>query len=275
MKVETITKKQLAEKINYVERDLVTLGLFTPDDFVKLKEEFGLFSMGEKTAHLARNEIKLILTQLPKLIREFPRIAKHQFAGIKKYYIDKKKQLKDKYPITDYTTKSSLVAAFDPKTVLEIGTWYGWGISAIKTACPDAICYTMNPIENSFANNPIEKEKIGWFYKQKGLDINQIWDDSTKFDYTSLPQIDVCYIDGNHKYDFVYSDLDNCAKIAKKAVVLDDYIPSEDSPRGDVLFWGWNNQEVVKAVDDWLEKNDKIFTHAYWIENTPVCVLTK
>jgi hypothetical protein len=208
------------------------------------------------------------------LAKNFPRILTEKYKGIMKYYSDRNKNISKRYPLNDYFYKTGLVTAFKPVSILEIGTWLGWGISMFKVANPEAICYTMNINGGEDANNFIDMSRVGSFYKKKQLEIKQILADSTNYNFSQLGEIDVCYIDGNHKYSHVYSDLKNCSKIAKKAVILDDYIPSAHSPRGDVMMWGWNNKEVVTAVDNFLEETN-IFQAAYWIKETPVCILVK
>jgi len=118
-------------------------------------------------------------------------------------------------------------------------------------------------------------KEIGRAFKKKKIDIRQIWSDSLTFDYQSIKPVDVSYIDGNHKYEYVYSDLINCNKITRKAIIVDDYIPTANSPRGSVLKWGWWNEDVVRAVHAFLKKYPKAVKEAYWLENTPVCVLIK
>ena len=275
MIVEHITKEAFKKKCNVHEVDLVETGLFQEDDLEQIFTEMGVLGVQDKAKHFLKNELILVLKHPFKLLLNFPRIVRDQVLGIIRHYTNSKKKAGDRYPISDYSFKAAVIRSFKPESVLEIGTWYGWGIGAIKHVCPQAMCYTINPKENKDANNPIDKEMVGSFFRKRGLDIHQILADSTKFDFKTLKNIDIIFVDGNHKYDWVYSDLKNSASIAKKAVVMDDYIPSEDSPRGDVLFWSWANRDVVKAVDDFLAKNDGIFKAAYWIEGTPVCVLIK
>lgn len=255
--------------------DLEKLGVFSEADFAKISKEFGLLGTKDKILHLLTNELLLAIINPLKVITNFSRIVREQLAGWRKHNENTQRSLGQQYPISDYANKAAVISCFEPKSILEIGTWYGWGISAIKAVNPDAICYSMNPEITETANNPIKKEDIGYFYREKELDVKQIWADSTQFDYATLPEIDVCYIDGNHKYEYVKQDLANSAKLVKKAVVLDDYIPTADSPRGDVLMWGWNNVDVVKAVDEFLENDNNTFTQAFWIINTPICVLIK
>jgi len=247
MKVKTITKEKLFREYNAGVVDLVKDGIFTEVDYREMCDEFGIQNVQTKMLHIVKVELINAIKNPIKLLLNLKRILMEQLNGIKKFYEDDNRELNNKYPISDYSMKASVIRAFKPKSVLEIGTWHGWGISAIKFACPEAICYTMNPKENKDANNPINEKEIGRVYKNLKLDIKQIWADSKTYDYKSIKSVDVCYIDGNHEYDYALSDLKNCTNIAKKAVILDDYIPSPDSNRGYVMTWGWNNKEVVNA----------------------------
>lgn len=273
-KVTYLSKEEFYKKFGIKEIDLVDLGIFNDDDFKELEEIFGYLKGEKRLSHLI-NGIPYLISHFFQLLANADQIIKNQLKDIKKYSTDKGTTLKDRYPISDYIMKASIVSGFKPKTILEIGTYFGWGTTSIKAASPKSIVYTMNPKENANANNPISENDIGKIYREKNLDAKQIWADSTKYDYKKLPEIDVTYIDGNHEYDFVYSDLTNTSKITKKAIVLDDYIPSKDSPRGDVRAWGEWNKAVVSAVDDFLRDNDKVFKCAYWIKETPICVLIK
>ncbi len=273
-KVTEITLEEFLSKYNAEKIDLVEKRLFTKKDFEKLEKLFGYLRGSDRVSHLVRGVLEVVKNP-GYFISNIDQIISNQTKDIKKYSKDENKSLKDRYPITDYIAKASVVAAFKPKTVLEIGTYFGWGSAAIKSACPNAHVYTMNPKETADANNPINQNKIGSAFRNKDLEVEQIWADSTSFDYSTLPSIDVTYIDGNHEYDFVYKDLENTSKITTKAIVLDDYIPSKGSPRGDVRAWGPWNESVVNATNDFLQKNVSIFSEVYWIKNTPICILIK
>lgn len=80
------------------------------------------------------------------------------------------------------------------------------------------------------------------------------------------------FIDGNHAYEYVKSDLKNAARVATRLVILDDYVMSKHSKK--ILFCPWN-EGVVRAVDHFLERNKKIFKNAYWIKDTKYAVLIK
>ena len=271
-RVSYITLPEFKKNFSVIEIDLVELGIFNQDDFIRLEEIFGYLKGGNRLLHLLRGMPYLNLWEILKNVDQ---IILKQIKDLKKYSKDSEIPLKNRYPISDYINKASILASFNPQNILEIGTYFGWGTASIKAASPQSTVYTMNPKENADANNPISEDRIGEAYRNKNLKAEQIWADSTKFDYSTLPEIDVTYIDGNHEYDFVSKDLENTSKITKKAIVVDDYIPSKDSPRGDVRAYGPWNESVTNAVGDFLKKNSDVFAQAFWIKETPICVLIK
>ncbi|MFH1295059.1 MAG: class I SAM-dependent methyltransferase [bacterium] len=270
--VQSIDFPTYAKQHNLVLVDLVEKGLFTEEDFLVLQELFGYLD-GKKKLHNVLSNIPYVIKNLPVFVQDFDQIILNRLKDLKKFSADKSKPLREKYPITDYIHKASIAAAAHPQNVLEIGTYYGWGAASIKAACPDAAVYTMNPKENKDANNPIDEELIGSVCRKKGLEVVQLWADSTQFDFSTLPRMDVTYVDGNHSYDYVYKDLENVSKITNKMLLLDDYIPDKNSPRGDVRAWGPWNAEVVKAVNDFVASHSAIIESAYWIIGTPICVI--
>ena len=274
IKVKHITKEQFKKKFKLKELNPFSQGIFTKEDLQKIQEDFGIIGVSKKLTTIP--ELIKIARQEPlRVTTNIPRLFLVHLSGLLQYYSSKAKSTKDSYPFSDYVLKASIIAMVSPKRLLEIGTARGWGIAAFKSVLPECACYTMSPKNTSGANNELPTKEIGSAFKSKGLKVTQIWSNSTKFDYDSFSPVDVAYIDGNHRYKFVYSDLINAHKITKKMIMLDDYIPSSSSPRGQVLNWGWWNRDVVAATNDFLKKYPKVIKEAYWIENTPICVLLK
>jgi len=172
-----------------------------------------------------------------------------------------------------YNMRAAICKVFTPKSIFEIGTYLGVGATAFKLSSPRSNVFTINPEINKNANNPVSSNFIGYFFRKKKLKINQIWGDSREYDFEQLNKIDFIYIDGNHEYDYVYSDLKKSSEIVNKCVLIDDYIP-EKLLDSDLVFGPWT-EGVVRAVDIFLSKNPKIFSQAYWIEETQLCVLIK
>lgn len=276
MGVEHIRRNYFYKKYNVVNIDLVKLGLFKWSDLEDLRRV-------ENSIGISARIIKIFLyltfsVRHPRFFISFVvsksiSFVKFKLNTKKSKSIKQRKQLKNIHPISNCILKASIAASFKPKRILEIGTYLGWGAASFKKACPSALVYTVNPSVDTDSNNPIDAKRVGEFCKKKKLKVMQIWSDSTKYDYSKLPEVDVTYIDGNHKYSYVYKDLENASKMTKKCIILDDYIPEAEANKDNVVYGPWNDG-VVGAVNDFLKDNN-VFRRAYWIEGTQLCVLIK
>lgn len=273
-KIVHISINDFKEKFNVKNTDPYTVGFITENDINKVKTDFGIVDAKKKLVSIIML-LPLLPKELSRIVRNFPQIISSHLKRVKSFYSPKNNTLTDLYPFSDYALKGNIIAAFYPKTLLEIGTSRGFGTTTFMSLLKNSKCFTLNPKNNESANNPIDNKEIGEVFKNKKLDIKLLYKDSQTFDYTLLPAIDACYIDGNHEYSYVYSDLKNCATITKKIVMLDDYIPTAQSERGDVFGWGWWNADVVRAVSTFITKYPKVFKEGYWLKGTPICVLIK
>lgn len=264
MSVRRISIDDFKRKFKVSNVDPWNTGVFTDGDLKKLQEEAGVVSIGEKIYEVA-SQSGIFLKDPIRIIMNFKEILREAILKVSIFYKGKYVRISDTYPFSDYTLRARIVSAFKPKRFLEIGTGHGWGITAFKSVLGDAECITMSP----------KWAQVGQVFKKKKLAIKQIWSDSLKFDFSTLGDIDVSYIDGNHSYKWVYSDLVSCSRITKSAVMLDDYIPSKNSSRGDVTRYLYFNKDIVKAVSVYLQKNPKVFKYAYWLKKTNLCILIK
>lgn len=266
-----ISKSDYFKKFRVCEVDLIKAGLFTKKDVDELLYFTSRVSIFQKLNTLFCYFWFAI--KHPRFLRTFllPGIVRVLKSPIIKSKGSSKKNLKNLDPVLSNALKASIAASFKPKRLLEIGTYLGWGAASFKTAIPNCEVFTINPKMDRSSNNPIIKKDVGSFYKKKGLKIRQIWADSTQFDYSELPKMDVVYIDGSHKYNDVLKDLNNSTAIVKKAVILDDYVPEGTLNQ---IYGPWN-EGVVTAVNDFLRKRGKVYKYAYWIIGTPLCVLIK
>ena len=276
-KVQAIKKDIFYKKFKVKEVDLVKFGLFSEKDLVDLQKIERTGTFHEKVSRFL-SYMKFSI-KYPRFIYFFiiPKTSDYLFRilGFKRPVFSNqlKADVREIHPISNCILKAGVAASFKPKVILEIGTYLGWGAASFKKVCPDCDVYTINPKNAKGRYNPIKNEDIGSFYKRRGLKVKQIWADSNYFDYSSIPQVDVTYIDGNHEYDYVYNDLEKTSKITKKSVILDDYIP-KDRINSKAVFGPWN-EGVIRATDDFLEDNPTLFSQAYWIEGSQLCVLVK
>lgn len=267
-KIKQITQEDFLKKYKVGKINLIKKGLFLESDIEELQE---LDSVLSRT-----NYINTLLSYLrfsishPMFIYSFiiPQVKNRVMQ-----FSPEKTKWKDSSLVKANNLKANIALAFKPKRILEIGTYLGVGAAAFKTALPSATVFTMCPKSNVGANNPIQQNYIGHFYKKKKLKIKQIFADSTKFNYSKLGKVDFSFIDGNHSYEFVTSDIANLSKITTKSILLDDYIPISEST-SDLPYGSWNDG-VVRSVDYFLKNNPSVFSEAYWIKGTKYAVLIK
>lgn len=266
MNIQTIRKEDFFNKFKVKEMDLVNMGLFTQKDIDELSNYQDGLNFTQKISLLP--SYLFFALRNPKFISTF---VLPKLGFVWNYsHLNRNLALKDQSPIKNCIVKASIAAAYNPKVILEIGTYLGWGAASLKKACPKASVYSINPKENSQANNPIEAQKIGYFYRKKKLKVKQIWADSALFDYHTIPKPDVIYIDGDHSYNAVYKDLDNSSRVVKKCIILDDFIPGNSG-----LMYGPWNESVVNATHDFLKKTSQVFKEVFWIKGTSYCIMIK
>lgn len=253
--------------------DLVRGGLFQWSDLAELRELSG-YASGVKKINGYINVLRSVPKHWKYFLKNIDQHILNVFKDVFRAELKTSTPLNSVYPISDYILKASIAKAFNPKVICEIGTYYGWGSASLKIANPSAKVYTINPRITHTANNPISENEIGREFKNRSIDITQIWADSSTFDFSAIAPIDVLYIDGNHDYSFVLKDLTNTSKHVSKLTIVDDYIPSKYSDRGDVRSFGPWNESVTRATDDFLlTKHD--YGNAFWLQGTPIGVLLK
>lgn len=268
--VQYIDKQKFYKKFNVREIDLVKRGLFTDKDLEELR------AFEESKAIIGK--LLLLFSYLGFILKNpefvntfiFPRILK----SFSSKYLQNSLELKHKQPIYNYIILSSIAAVFKPKRILEIGTYLGWGAASFKMINQKIDVYTINLAIDNRSNNTITKKDVGSFAKKKKLKINQIWADSTKYDFNEISPVDITFIDGNHQFSYVLKDLENSSPITKKCIILDDYIPKNEAKSDGLIYGPWN-EGVVNAVDRFLLDNPDTFKNAFWIKSTPFCVLFK
>jgi len=265
MKVLPISKKKFINIYKVKSKSPFKTKLFNSDDFKELQTQSGIVSADKKALELMKLIPDFFLNPV-RIFKNLPVLLRSYLSRVIVYYKSKKTSIYDTYPFTDYSLKANIVASFNPNTILEIGTAHGWAIVCFKALLPRTKCFT---IDNDTSS------ESGKLIRRKNIDIKQYWGDSEKFDYSIFPKIDVTYIDGNHKYKSVSQDLVNCSKFTKKMIILDDYLPSQVAPRGDIFQYLWFHAEVTKAVGDFLKNYPSTFKKAYWIKDTAICVLVK
>jgi len=269
--VKYISEDSFFKKYKSRKIDLVKEGFFSKKDIEEIQEIDNMLSMGDKVNTLV-SYLKFSF-RYPFFINSFliPQVKQR----LEKLLFNKSKiPWENGNLVRTNNLKARIATAFKPQTILEIGTYLGVGAATFKYNLPKSTIYTMSPKNTSGSNNPVFFEYLGFFYKKKQIKVKQIWADSTMYDYTKLPKIDFTYIDGNHEFEYVYSDLKKTSDITTRCVLVDDYIPIAQARNGDLVFGPWN-EGVVRATDRFLKENRSLFKEAYWIKGSKFCILIK
>ncbi len=133
----------------------------------------------------------------------------------------------------------------NPHVSLEIGTAEGHSTALMAENAPDSQIYTVNiPPEEILSGKggvlttaAFEREKIGSYYRSKGLqNISQIYANTATWE-PNIGTIDVAFIDGCHDSDFVYNDTRKIMKNMKS---------------GSFILWHDFNLQLSKKYG-WIE----------------------
>jgi hypothetical protein len=130
---------------------------------------------------------------------------------------------------------AALTRAMNPALCLEIGTYDGRSALAIASNCnPRARVVTLNLPPRYLSEHPDEggvvdvqlsaKVKSGerWVGCQESHRIEQVFADSTEFDFTSIGQPQFIFIDGAHDQQSVQSDTEKALRVIdrQKGVII-------------------------------------------------------
>lgn len=268
MKVQSISETEFIKKFHVKIRDPWQTPHFSEKDMAALRNEMGYKNFTGKLCDVCTALPSLILHRPLYLLTHIKELAGIHLNAVK---MNAKISTHTSWEIVpslkDYVLKGSIIASFKPGSVLEIGTGAGWGICLFASVNPGVVFTTMSPRLDQSTGSIVKK-------KPK-LHIKQIWADSLKYNFSKMKPVDVTYIDGNHTYPYVYSDLKKASKKTRKMILLDDYIPSPHAKRDPIIRWASYFLEVVNAVADFLKNEKHSFRHAYWLRGTKICVLVK
>lgn len=171
-----------------------------------------------------------------------------------------------------------LIDQVKPKTIIEVGSWYGMSTITMAKACsPETKIYCVDTWLGSYEFIAMEDDerwnrmlKHGYpqaYYQflsniihEGVVDKIEVIPTTSENAVPHLPQADLIYIDGQHTYKGVKEDLENYyPKLNKGGVIFgDDYFIKEI---GDIPI------NVGGAVDDFAKKNNlkvDIYYKNFW-----------
>ena len=142
-------------------------------------------------------------------------------------------------------TMGLLVNHFRIKSVIEIGTLFGFTanfFNSMELEVTTVDNYTWEPFEMT------PEEHKEFTRNVLHIDVNQVVlnleEDSRDQMRKKCPRnVDMVFIDADHKYDSVIKDLEYAYETATKLIVGHDYLPVV-------------HQDVVDAVDKFVDKNN-------------------
>jgi predicted O-methyltransferase YrrM len=176
--------------------------------------------------------------------------------------------------MTRYTLVKSIISNIQNGIFVEIGTHSGDFANFILENSKNSILYCIDPY-TSYNNydDAINSTTGDDLYNKTYNILKNKYGDRVKFirkfseeAINDIPDnIDFLYIDGNHRYTYVYKDLDlYYPKVKKDCFIIgDDAVDIDDTQRnenGDVLItWGpgcYGNYGVIKAFREFCENNN-------------------
>ena len=224
------------------------------------------------TAHLLRKPylINLILedqeVNRQKVVNKYgfenglPRIELSSLTNKDEFFVEPYTFLEGGSLPTDYILLSVLAEKFSDCVYFEIGTWRGE--SAVNVSRYANEVYTLNLSEDQMREKKWNENYIrlhGFFSRQ--LDkITHLAGDAMSFDFSPWKnKCDVVFIDGDHHYESVKTDTENCFSLRrneKSVLVWHDYGLSTETAR-------W---EVLRGILDGLPPEEH--RHLYAVNNT-------
>jgi len=153
----------------------------------------------------------------------------------------------------------SLICAYDIETVVEIGVADGFSTDMLARALRTSSFYRdemklLVSIDNKQRCIDYIKEKNYSYIKHVPLCMK-----STDLDFRNnflFSEIGLSFIDGDHRYEVVKQDIENCASVTKKYgfILLHDHHPR-------------SNSGVIQATKEFLEEKGKTWSKFYLPEN--------
>jgi predicted O-methyltransferase YrrM len=166
----------------------------------------------------------------------------------------------------------SILVAFDPEAVLEIGTFFGHTTLHMAENLPQAIIHTVDLPLDFVALRPtkwmktdyhlITAREVGKFFRTHPARsrIRQYYADTASWDFHEVgePVPTFFFIDGSHSYDYVRNDSEKCWELCKGKGVFIWHDVDE------------NHGAVLRLLQQWYEELGR---EVRQISGTPLGIL--
>ena len=92
------------------------------------------------------------------------------------------------------------------------------------------------------------RKNVGALARQEHLDFTQLWGDSLSFDFASLGQVDIWWIDGAHDYKHCYRETSAAVQAGASLILYHDAAAFQDAEGASVLRAAWNALQAFGMV---------------------------
>ena len=94
------------------------------------------------------------------------------------------------------------------------------------------------------------RKNVGALARQEHLDFTQLWGDSLSFDFASLGQVDIWWIDGAHDYKHCYRETSAAVQAGASLILYHDAAAFQDAEGASVLRAAWNALQAFGRVTE-------------------------